>query len=129
MAFLSKGTPIGTQDEFLRPICVGDTVTDAKGITYTINKYGRARQLGGSKECSPSLLKGLTVTEPWNKDEAPKAEPAKQEENEERKYIEEICTAVKDAGDQTLVDELRLRGWKVTCEKLIEKVVFETVAL
>ena len=126
---MSKGTPIGAQDEFLRPICVGDTVTDAKGITYTINKYGRARQLGGSKECSPSLLKGLTVTEPWNKDEAPKADPAKPEKNEEERNLEAIIFSVKAAGDQTLVDELRSRGWKVTCEKLIEKVVFETVAL
>jgi len=47
----------------------------------------------------------------------------------EKEAVDQIHAAIKDAGDQTLVDELRLRGWTVICSKKVEKVVFETVEI
>lgn len=51
------------------------------------------------------------------------------DENEEAAAIAVIEQGVKDAGDQRLVDELRARGYNVTCTKLVEKVIYEEVSL
>lgn len=145
MSTFAKGQPIGLLDSLLREICVGDVITDAKGSEYSIDKYGRAVPLPNG---NPKPLKNIiepTVTDPWvqntttpkfKEDETGKVKPAKEEEDPELKkiddelaFVESIQQHVKAAGDQRLVDELRQRGWTVTCTKLVEKIVYEEVTL
>ena len=132
---MKRGTAIGALDEYLAEIRVGDEVQDAQGSSYTIDKNGWCKPLDGGSSRSLQKVGPVTVTRGWDADadrfqENPKTgkiEPAK--EDEEEAHIRRIHTIVKDAGDQTLVDELRDRGWKVTCTKVVEKVVYEEVAL
>lgn len=144
MSTFAKGQPIGLLDSQLREICVGDVVTDIKGTEYTIDKYGRAVPLLGSNPKPIKNLDSVTVTDPWVKnttpkfkeDETGKVKPAKEEEdpelkkiNDELAFVESIQQHVQAAGDLTLVEELRKRGWTVTCTKLVEKIVYEEVTL
>lgn len=125
------GTSTGVLDEFLADICIGDEIVDKAGTHFTIDRYGRAKPTSGGNEVPLKSLKGVTVCESWagHAETITKAVKAKPGDNDELKALEQIQAGVKDAGDQTLVDELRLRGWTVTCTKIIEKVVFEEVAL
>lgn len=131
---MKRGTAIGALDELLAEIRVGDEVQDAEGTTYTIDRNGWCRPLDGGSSRSLQKVGPVTITRKWDagagkfKEDAKtgKVEPVK---NEEETNLEVIARAVKDAGDQTLVDELRARGWNVICEKLIEKIVYETVQL
>lgn len=125
------GTSTGVLDEFLADICVGDEIVDKDGTHFTIDRYGRAKPTSGGNEVPLKSLKGVTVCERWagHAETITKAAKAKPGANDELKALEQIQAGVKDAGDQTLVDELRRRGWTVTCTKIVEKVVFEEVAL
>ena len=121
MGKMKKGTNVGL-DKNYDNICVGDTIIDENETEYVINAYGVAvdSTSGGTKKLSE--LKGIELVK---SEKAPEKTPPDTEEKE----IEKIHAAVKDAGDQTLVDELRARGWTVVCSKQVEKVIYETVEL
>ena len=133
---MQKGTSTGVLDEFFAAICVGDEIVDKAGRHYTVDRFGRAKPTDGGNEMPLKELQGLTICKGWLGGSAetvskktPKLKVLKNPENEEEENLRAIKEAVKDAGDQTLVDELRSRGWVVKCTKMIEKVVFEEVAL
>ena len=119
MGKMKKGTNVGL-DKNYDNICVGDTIIDENETEYVINAYGVAvdSTSGGTKKLSE--LKGVELV---------KAKAEKTPPDTEEKEIEKIHAAVKDAGDQTLVDELRARGWTVVCSKQVEKVIYETIEL
>lgn len=133
MAAKSKGTPIGVEDDVCVPICVGDKIRDVNGNSYTIDQHGHAKPLSGGNAVRLAALDGVMVTRPVKKEQqqiSAKPAPApKPEKSEEEKELELISTYIHAAGDQRLVDELRSRGWTVACTKIVEKVVFEEVAL
>lgn len=134
MAAKSKGTPIGVEDDVCVPICVGDEIRDVNGNSYTIDQHGHAKPLYGGNAVRLAALDGVMVTRPFRKEQqqqsSAKPDPApKPEKSEEEKELELINAYVHAAGDQRLVDELRARGWTVACTKIVEKVVFEEVAL
>lgn len=145
---MTKGQKIGLTDRLLRDICVGDEVTDAHGVHYIIDRFGRAKPTSGGNEVPVRSLKGCEITKaylpslggtvpaprvPAAKVEAPAEERATTcyivDTADEDAVLAAIDKFVKDAGDQTLVDELRKRGWTVTCTKVVEKIVFEEVTL
>ena len=133
MAAMKRGTSIGALDEYLAEIRVGDEVQDALGNVYTIDKNGWCKPLDGGSSRSLQKVGPVTVTRKWDADadrfqENPKTGKVGPK-NEEKANLEAIIHNVKSAGDQTLVDELRDRGWKVTCTKVVEKIVYEEVAL
>ena len=115
---MKMGQKIGLTDQLLRDICVGDTIQDAKGVEYSIDRYGRAKPLSGGNEVPVKSLKGVEIvgTNPSN-------------DNPEMHAVNIIEQGVKDAGDQRLVDELRSRGWTVVCSKMIEKITYEEITL
>lgn len=121
------GTSTGVLDEFLATICVGDEIVDKAGTHYTIDRFGRAKPTNGGNEVPLKRLEGVTVCKSW----AGHAESITKavEKNEEEKQLELIDTYVHAAGDQRLVDELRKRGWTVSCTKITEKIVYEEVVL
>ena len=132
MAAKSKGTPIGVEDDVCVPICVGDEIRDVNGNSYTIDQHGHAKPLSGGNAVRLAALDGVMVTRPFRKEQQVSAKPApapKPEKSEEEKESELINAYVHAAGDQRLVDELRSRGWTVACTKIVEKTVFEEVAL
>ena len=134
---MRMGQSIGLTDQLLRDIHVGDLLTDADGVEYTVDKYARAVPTKGGNEVPIRKLKGCEIKEYWTPApevekpapvaETPDPEPA--EMSEEEKQLELINLYIHAAGDQRLVTELRSRGWTVTCTKMVEKVVFEEVAL
>ena len=133
---MRMGQSIGLTDQLLRDIHVGDLLTDADGVEYTVDKYARAVPTKGGNEVPIRKLKGCEIKEYWTP--APEVEtPAPVEEKlaepaemkEEEKQLELINLYVHASGDQRLVAELRSRGWTVTCTKMVEKVVLEEVAL
>lgn len=126
---MKLGQYIGLQDQLLHDIHVGDLVTDFSGKQYTIDRFGRAKPLDGSNECTVRSLRGCEVISEWKPAESKKTETKAPEKSEEEKELELISTYIHAAGDQRLVDELRSRGWTVACTKIVEKVVFEEVAL
>ena len=132
---MTKGQKIGLTDQLLRDICVGDEVTDANGVHYTIDRFGRAKPTSGGNEVPVRSLKGCEITKAYVPSmgatiPAPRVPAVKVEEKDpETEAIKQIQAGVKDAGDQTLVDELRKRGYTVTCTKVVEKIVFEEVSL
>ncbi len=133
---MKMGQYIGLQDQMLHDIHVGDLLKDAKGAEYTVDRFGRAKPVDGGNEVPVRKLIGCEVVGEWKpapaeesagKAEAPKA--AEPEMNEEEKAIHAIYEGVDAASDQMLVDQLRKRGYTVTCTKTIEKIVYEEVAL
>lgn len=133
---MKMGQYIGLQDQMFHDIHVGDLLKDAKGAEYTVDRFGRAKPVDGGNEVPVRKLIGCEVVgewkpapaeEPAGKAEAPKA--AEPEMNEEEKAIHAIYEGVDAASDQMLVDQLRKRGYTVTCTKTVEKVVYEEVAL
>lgn len=132
---MKLGQYIGLQDQLLHDIHVGDTLTDAKGVHYTVDRFGRAKPLDGGNECPVRSLVGCEVIKEWEP-AAPKFEekdgkvgPAEPEKTEEEKELDLIDTYIHASGDQRLVDELRSRGWTVSCSRVVEKVIYEEVAL
>ena len=127
------GTSTGVLDEFLADICVGDVIVDKAGTHYTVDRFGRAKPTNGGNEVPLKSLEGVTVCKSWagHAETITKAveKKAKPKADDELKALEQIQAGVKDAGDQTLADELRKRGWTVTCTKVVEKIVFEEVTL
>ena len=125
------GTRTGVLDEFFTDICVGDEIVDKAGTHYTIDRFGRAKPLSGGNEMPLKSLEGVTICKSWtdNAEAIIKAVETKPRANDEQKALEQIQAGVKDAGDQTLVDELRKRGWTVVCTKKIERVIVEEVTL
>ena len=133
---MKMGQCIGLQDQMFHDIHVGDLLKDAKGAEYTVDRFGRAKPVDGGNEVPVRKLIGCEVVgewkpapaeEPASKAEAPKA--AEPEMNEEEKAIHAIYEGVDAVSDQMLVDQLRKRGYTVTCTKTIEKIVYEEVAL
>lgn len=132
---MRMGQSIGLTDQLLRDIHVGDLLTDADGVEYTVDRYGRALPVLGGNEVPIRKLKGCEIKEVWTP--APEAEkkavekpaPEPAEMSEEEKQLELINMYVHASGDQRLVAELRSRGWTVTCTKTVEKIVYEEVAL
>lgn len=133
---MKMGQYIGLQDQMLHDIHVGDLLKDAKGAEYTVDRYGRAKPVDGGNEVPVRKLIGCEVVSEWKpapaeepagKAEAPKA--AEPEMNVEEKAIHAIYEGVDAASDQMLVDQLRKRGYTVTCTKTVEKIVYEEVAL
>lgn len=120
---MKNGQKIGLTDQLLRDICVGDLVADAKGVQYTIDRYGRAKPLDGGNEVPVRSLTGCEVALPYG------SEPPAPERDPEQEAIHQMYEAVDAACDQMLVDKLRERGWNVVCTKMVEKVVYEEVAL
>lgn len=132
---MKQGASTGVLDEFLADICVGDEIVDKAGTHYTVGRFGRAKPTSGGNELPLKSLEGVTVCKSWaghavtitkTAETMPKLVALK---NPETEAVEQIRAGVKDAGDQTLVDELRKRGWTVTCTKVVEKIVFEEVTL
>lgn len=121
MAAKSKGAPIGAEDDLCVPVHVGDEIRDNDGNNYSIDQYGRAKPLSGGNSVPLISLGSYTITRSWQK-----SEPEKSEEEKEQDLID---VHVHAAGDQRLVDELRSRGWTVTCTKITEKIVYEEVVL
>ena len=117
---MKNGQKIGLTDQLLRDICVGDLVADAKGVQYTIDRYGRAKPLDGGNEVPVRSLTGCEVVLPFG------SEP---ERDPEQEAIHQMYEAVDAASDQMLVYKLRERGWNVVCTRIVEKTVFEEVAL
>lgn len=131
---MKPGQKIGLSDQLLRDICVGDEVIDAKGVHYTIDRYGRAKPTDGGNEVPVRSLTGCEVTKAYLPSlggtvPAPKPTEPTPQEDEETRNLRAIQEGVAAAGDQTLVDELRKRGWTVVCTQIVEKVVFEEVSL
>lgn len=133
---MKMGQYIGLQDQMLHDIHVGDLLKDAKGAEYTVDRFGRAKPVDGGNEVPVRKLIGCEVVSEWKpapaeepagKAEAPKA--AEPEMNVEEKAIHAIYEGVDAASDQMLVDQLRKRGYTVTCTKTVEKIVYEEVAL
>ena len=134
---MRMGQSIGLTDRLLRDIHVGDLLTDADGVEYTVDKYARAVPTRGGNEVPIRKLKGCEIKEYWtpapetetlaNEPEKPAAEP--EETNEEEKQLELINLYIHAAGAPQLVTELRARGWIVTCTRIVEKIVLEEVAL
>lgn len=133
---MKMGQYIGLQDQMFHDIHVGDLLKDAKGAEYTVDRFGRAKPVDGGNEVPVRKLIGCEVVSEWKpapaeepagKAEAPKA--AESEMNEEEKNIHAMYEGVDAASDQMLVDQLRKRGYTVTCTKTIEKIVYEEVAL
>ena len=133
---MKKGQFIGLQDQLLHDIHVGDLLKDAKGVEYTVDRFGRAKPLDGGNELPARKLTGCEVVSEWKpapaeepagKAKAPKA--AEPEMDEEEKAIHAMYEGVEAASDQMLVDQLRKRGYTVTCTKVVEKIVYEEVAL
>lgn len=133
---MKMGQYIGLQDQMFHDIHVGDLLKDAKGAEYTVDRFGRAKPVDGGNEVPVRKLIGCEVVgewkpapaeEPAGKAEAPKA--AEPEMNEEEKAIHAMYEGVDAASDQMLVDQLRKRGYTVTCTKTVEKIVYEEVAL
>lgn len=131
MAAKAKGAPIGAEDDLCCPLHVGDEIKDINGNKYTIDQYGRAKPLSGGNSVPVNTLEGLLLVRCYTKDQqtVQKVVPVSREVNEEEKEMSQIEFYVHAAGDQRLVDELRSRGWNVTCAKITEKVVYEEVAL
>lgn len=136
---MKKGTSTGVLDSFLAEICVGDEIMDAAGTHYTIDQFGRAKPLNGGNVTELSCIKGATIFQTYkaastsakveflsSRSEKKAAEP---EMNEEEKNIHAMYEGVDAASDQMLVDQLRKRGYTVTCTKVVEKIVYEEVAL
>ena len=133
---MKMGQYIGLQDQMLHDIHVGDLLKDAKGAEYTVDRFGRAKPVDGGNEVPVRKLIGCEVVGEWKpapaeesagKAEAPKAAEPKM--NVEEKAIHAIYEGVDAASDQMLVDQLRKRGYTVTCTKTVEKIVYEEVAL
>lgn len=132
---MKQGASIGVLDEFLADICVGDEIVDKAGTHYTVDRFGRAKPMSGGNELPLKSLEGVTVCKSWTghavtitrtAETTPKLVTLK---NPETEAVEQIHAGVQDAGDQTLVDELRCRGWEVKCTKMIEKIIYETIEL
>lgn len=121
---MKMGQFIGLQDQLLHDIHVGDLVKDAKGVEYTVDRFGRAKPLDGGNEIPVRKLTGCEVVSEWKP--APAEEP---EMDDEEKAIHAIYEGVEAAGDQMLVDQLRKRGYTVTCTKVVEKVIYVDVSL
>lgn len=143
---MKLGTPTGVMDEFFNQICVGDTVKDGAGRTYTVDRYGRANPTTGGDVVRLQDLGTLTIETSWREHadaiskavkekkepEATAEKPAPEvpaEMSEEEKALHAIYEGVDNASDQMLVDKLRERGWTVTCTKRVEKIVYEEVSL
>lgn len=128
---MKQGASTGVLDEFLADICVGDEIVDKAGTHYTVDRFGRAKPTSGGNELPLKSLEGVTVCKSWagHAESITRAVETKPRANDELKALEQIQAGVKDAGDQTLVDELRKRGWTVTCTKVVEKIVFEEASL
>lgn len=123
---MQKGASTGVLDEFFAAIHVGDEIVDKAGKHYTVDRFGRAKPTDGGNEMPLKELEGLTVCKSW--DGSGNAVSVKKT-SEETENLKAIQKGVQDAGDQTLVDELRRRGWEVKCTKVVEKIVYEEVAL
>ena len=123
---MQKGTSTGVLDEFFATIHVGDEIVDKAGKHYTVDRFGRAKPTDGGNEMPLKELEGLTVCKSW--DGRGNAVSVKKT-SEEMENLKAIRKGVQDAGDQTLVDELRRRGWEVKCTRVVEKIVYEEVAL
>lgn len=136
---MQKGTSTGVLDEFFATIHVGDEIVDKAGKHYTVDRFGRAKPTDGGNEMPLKKLEGLTVCKSWAghaetitravEKTAPAPEPKKELDPGPLKGFNPGDTSVHDAPDQMLAGELRKRGWTVTCTKIVEKVVFEEVAL
>ena len=134
---MRMGQSIGLTDQLLRDIHVGDLLTDADGVEFTVDRYGRAVPTKGGNEVPIRKLKGCEIKEYWTpapevEKPAPVAEkpvPEPAEMSEEEKQLELINMYVHASGDQRLVAELRARGWTVTCTKTVEKITYEEVSL
>jgi hypothetical protein len=133
---MKMGQYIGLQDQLFHDIHVGDLLKDAKGAEYTVDRFGRAKPLDGGNELPVRKLTGCEVVSEWKP--APSEEPAvktkaapepEPEMNDEEKAIHAMYEGVDAAGDQMLVDQLRKRGYTVTCTKVVERVVYEEVSL
>lgn len=124
------GQKIGLTDQLLRDICVGDVVKDAKGVEYSVDKYGRAKPLNGGNEVPIRSLTGCEVVSELPGNDASSAPfPDIVVLGEEEQTLADIRKYTALAGDQTLVDELRDRGWTVVCTKVVEKTIYEEVKL
>lgn len=146
---MKQGASTGVLDEFLADICVGDEIVDKAGTHFTIDRFGRAKPTSGGNELPLKSLEGVTVSKSWaggavttTKTAEAKAKAkikavvddfygnkGKPKANEEEQNIHAMCEGVDAASDQMLVDKLRERGYTVTCTKVVEKIVFEEVAL
>jgi len=133
---MKLGQYIGLQDQLLHDIHVGDLVKDAKGVEYSIDRFGRAKPLNGGNEVPVRQLRGCEVFHEWQRAESKPAEKTvtvsnapDPQMNEEEKALHAIYEGVDAASDQMLVDQLRKRGYTVTCSKVVEKTVFEEVTL
>lgn len=123
---MKQGASTGVLDEFLADICVGDEIVDKAGTHYTVDRFGRAKPTSGGNELPLKSLEGVTVCKSW--DGSGNAVSVKKT-SEEMENLKAVRKGVQDAGDQTLVDELRRRGWEVKCTKVAEKIVYEEVSL
>lgn len=142
---MKQGASTGVLDEFLADICVGDEIVDKAGTHYTIDRFGRAKPTSGGNEVPLKSLEGVTVCKSWagHAESITKVAKAKvkaivddfygnkgkPKANEEEQNIHAMYEGVDAASDQMLVDKLRERGYTVTCTKVVEKIVFEEVAL
>ena len=123
---MKQGASTGVLDEFLADICVGDMIVDKAGTHYTVDRFGRAKPTSGGNELPLKELEGVTVCKSW--DGSGNAVSVKKT-SEEMENLKAVRKGVQDAGDQTLVAELRRRGWEVKCTKVVEKIVYEEVTL
>ena len=128
MATMKNGQKIGLCDQLLRDIRVGDEVVDAKGVHYTIDRYGRAKPVNGGNEVPVRSLTGCEVYDPVLEAKNEAVQAPEPEVSEEEKELCLIDSYVRAAGDQRLVDELRDRGWTVNCTRMVEKTIYEEVA-
>ena len=131
---MKKGTSTGVLDSFLAEICVGDEIMDAAGTHYTIDQFGRAKPLNGGNVTELSCIKGATIFQTYRAASTSAkveflASRSEKKATEEEKNIHAIYEGVDAASDQMLVDQLRKRGYTVTCTKVVEKIVYEEVAL
>lgn len=114
MAIMKKGTFV-VLDKNLKNVCVGDTIRDAFGWRYVIDKFGAAIKQDGTKH----KLEDLGAIEICWPEEALEPEP---EDKTKEEIVDEMfgptrAEALELLTDQDLAEELRRRGYEVTATK------------
>lgn len=126
---MKKGTNVGL-DKNYDNVRVGDTIVAGDGSSYEINAYGMAVGSDG-KAKKLSDIKDFTLKK--QNDGPEKAPKKKLEEKKSHKETNAPEAAepkgIEEYTNEQLVAELRKRGWKVSCTKKVEKVIYKNVKL
>lgn len=125
---MKKGTNVGL-DKNYDNVRVGDTIVAGDGSNYEINAYGMAVGSDG-KAKKLSDIKDFTLKK---QNDAPEKAAKKKLEEKSDKETSAPETAqpkgIEEYTNEELVAELRKRGWKVSCTKKVEKVIYKSIKI